>query len=377
MPVARSPFSRIPARTRTALAWTGLALSPVLLHGWIAWEGPYFVAFLAVFLPFGMLKRQPLPALGVLLLELVTAELVHLPPSTESGLHSFLRDLQTVTLDLAVAYIATTSRFRLSALAAGVALVVQLVVAAISELRPRDFENAFIPYAVAVLAAWLLGCLLRRLKRYRETRQAQAELQAAQTERLRIARELHDMIAHSIGVIAFQAGMGGRVIDTQPEEARKALHAIESTSRDTLTRLREVLGSLRRPDAGEPGKPPGLADLGDLAARTLDAGVRVDVRRRGHRRPLPPEVDLAAFRIIQEAVTNVVRHAGVARCEVVVEQRAKELILEVTDEGRGGAAETGYGIPGMHERVAPLRGEVTAGPRPDGGFRVSARIPLR
>src|SRR5207247_10820514 len=148
------------------------------------------------------------------------------------------------------------------------------------------------------------------------TSRPQAKLQAATAERLRIARELHDMIAHGIGVIAIQAGVGSRVIDTQPAEVRNALTAIEATSRETLAGLRRMLGVLRRAEPGSPGSPgrpgpghgppepaPGLADLGRLAATTAEAGVRVELRWLGERRPLPADIDLSAFRIIQEAVT--------------------------------------------------------------------------
>jgi signal transduction histidine kinase len=170
--------------------------------------------------------------------------------------------------------------------------------------------------------------------------------------------------------------MGNRVIDTRPAQARDALRAIEDTSRDTLAGLRRMLGALRRSDH-EPVAPLGMADLDGLVARSFDAGVRVAVEWRGERRPLPPDIDLSAYRIIQESVTNVTRHAGTDQCEVIVDQRDGELSIEVTDNGRGGSPGPGYGIRGMRERVGLLDGEFTAGPRADGGFRVAARIPVR
>jgi signal transduction histidine kinase len=204
-------------------------------------------------------------------------------------------------------------------------------------------------------------------------------------ERLRIARELHDMVAHSIGIIAIQAGSGRRVFDARPDEARDALAAIEATSRETLSGLRRMVTGLRRADP-EPGPgqaplgpAPGLADIDRLAATALDAGVqvKVDVDWHGSREPLPADIDLSAFRIIQEAVTNVVRHAGTGQCQVAIDQRDGQLSIEVTDSGRGGsAAGTGYGITGMRERAALLGGDFSAGPRPGGGFRVTARLPL-
>jgi signal transduction histidine kinase len=145
-------------------------------------------------------------------------------------------------------------------------------------------------------------------------------------ERLRIARELHDMVAHSIGIIAIQAGAGRRVFDARPAEARDALAAIEATSREALSGLRRMVTGLRRADPGPgPGQAPlgpapGLADLDRLAAMTLDAGVQVDVDWRGSQEPLPADIDLSAFRIIQEAVTNVVRHARTDQCRVSIGQ---------------------------------------------------------
>jgi signal transduction histidine kinase len=224
---------------------------------------------------------------------------------------------------------------------------------------------------------------MRQSHVHAETLRAQATVQAVTAERLRIARELHDMVAHSIGIIAIQAGVGSRVIDTQPAEARNALSAIEATSRETLSGLRRMLGALRRAEPGSESEAapldpsPGLADLDRLAATTADAGVRVEVQWRGQRRPLPADIDLSAFRIIQEAVTNVVRHAGTGHCRVSIDHQDEELSIEVVDDGRGCTiAGTGYGVIGMRERVGLLHGDLSVGPRPEGGFRVAARLPV-
>ncbi|MCO5988278.1 ATP-binding protein [Actinoallomurus spadix] len=190
------------------------------------------------------------------------------------------------------------------------------------------------------------------------------------------------MVAHSIGIVALQAGAARRVIDTQPTGARDALREVELASRETLSGLRRMLGALRQAELrdGAPGfdEMPGLADVDRLAATTTAAGVRVDVQWRGERRPLPPEVDLSAYRIIQEAVTNVVRHAGARSCTVSIDHRDEEISIEVVDDGRGHGLTpgTGYGLVGMRERAALLHGDLTAGPRPEGGFRVTARLPL-
>jgi signal transduction histidine kinase len=196
-------------------------------------------------------------------------------------------------------------------------------------------------------------------------------------ERLRIARELHDMVAHSIGIIAIQAGAGSRVFDASPGEARDALSAIEATSRETLSGLRRMVTGLRRAEPGLLERAPGLADIERLAATTLDAGVKVDVDWHGSRETLPADIDLSAFRIVQEAVTNVVRHAGTGQCLVSIDQREGRLSIEVTDSGHGGSpAGNGYGITGMRERAALLGGDFSAGPRTGGGFRVAARLPV-
>jgi signal transduction histidine kinase len=176
-------------------------------------------------------------------------------------------------------------------------------------------------------------------------------------------------------------GAGRRVFDTRPGEARDALAAIEATSRETLSGLRRMVTGLRRAELGPEQAPlgpaPGLADIDRLAAMTLDAGVQVDVEWPGSWEPLPADIDLSAFRIIQEAVTNVVRHAGTDECRVVIDQRDGQLSIEVTDSGRGGdVTGAGYGITGMRERAALLGGDFTAGPRPGGGFRVAARLPV-
>ncbi|MEH0589993.1 sensor histidine kinase, partial [Streptomyces sp. B21-106] len=215
---------------------------------------------------------------------------------------------------------------------------------------------------------------------------SQEVAEAVTTERLRIARELHDMVAHSIGIIAIQAGVGSRVIETQPAQAREALSVIEATSRETLSGLRRTLVSLRQADRSGPAPqrsplspPAGLADVERLAAATADAGVSVDVRRVGRERHLPPDVDLSAYRIVQEALTNVVRHAGTRRCQVSIDYGDEELLVEIVDDGRGATGDGpvhGFGIVGMRERVGLLHGRLSVGPRPEGGFRVAARLPL-
>jgi signal transduction histidine kinase len=244
-------------------------------------------------------------------------------------------------------------------------------------------------WALIMTGSWMLGHYVRTRRLYAaeleeraaQLERAQAELahQAVAAERLRIARELHDVVAHAMSVIAVQAGVGAHVIDAQPEEARRALAAIEVASRGGLAELRRLLGVLRDDTEAQASRlpTPGLADVEALVTRTAEAGVEVDVSIEGERSVLPPGVDLAVYRIVQEALTNVVKHAGVARARVVVSYGPADVAVEVTDEGRGGSPNgTGHGIAGMRERAALYGGTIDVGPRPGGGFRVAARVPI-
>jgi signal transduction histidine kinase len=235
--------------------------------------------------------------------------------------------------------------------------------------------------------AVLLGHLAKQGRERAAEHSVHAAEHAVANERLRIARELHDMVAHTIGIVALQSGAARRVINTQPERARDALEAVENASRETLAGLRRMLVVLRAvDDTAGPAVPlrlaPGLDDLERLAAATSAAGVRVDLRFTGERRPLAAEVDLAAYRIVQESLTNVVRHAGARSCAVAVDFGATELTLEVADPGggarrpeRGEHHPHGYGLLGMRERVDLLGGAFAAGPHGQ-GFAVRARLPL-
>jgi signal transduction histidine kinase len=337
----------------------------------------------------GLLRRRPRWALAVVLAGALSAAML---PAGRWG--TIVLVVLTGMAGFEVCLLAATRPRRFS-LAAAIVVFGVLAICWVSGARvrlDRLMSGPGIPVwlvivPTTVVIAWLIGHSIRQAHVHAEQLRAQADAQAATAERLRIARELHDMVAHSIGIIAIQAGMGSRVIATQPAEAGNALAAIEATSRQTLAGLRQMLGALRRaePRTGSwpaPAHPaPGLAGLGRLAADTLDAGVRVDVQWRGDRRPLPAEVDLSAFRIVQEAVTNVIRHAGTRHCQVSIDCHDEELSIEVTDDGRGAGnagstAPAGYGITGMRERAGLLGGQLTAGPRPGGGFRVAARLPL-
>ena len=336
------------------------------------WAFPAFIcALLASAL---LLRRRPLPALAVMLGGSVAA--VALKPIMPA---SAVQIPIAGAVSIEICYIAATRTRRVSA--TGLAMVgACLLIPAPAGLNLAPFRGGV---AVVTIIAWLIGHSIRQAQAQAELLRAQAAAQTVLAERLRIARELHDIVAHSIGIIAIQAGAGRRVFDARPAEARDALAAIEATSRETLSGLRRMVTGLRRAGPGpgpgqEPLDPaPGLADLERLAALTLDAGVQVDVDWHGSREPLPADIDLSAFRIIQEAVTNVVRHAGAGQCRVLIDQQDGQLSIEVTDSGRGDpVAGTGYGITGMRERAKLLGGDFSAGPRPGGGFRVAARLPV-
>jgi signal transduction histidine kinase len=223
-----------------------------------------------------------------------------------------------------------------------------------------------------MVAGWWLGDGARR-------RQEALARRAVTEERLRIARELHDVVAHSMSIIAVQSGVGVHVLDSRPEEARKALVAVEATSRQALVEMRRLLGVLRQEaePRGSLAPAPGLAEVEALAAEVARAGVRVEVRIEGTPTKLPAGLDLSAYRIVQEALTNVVRHAGPATARVAVRYGPGQVAVEVVDDGRGGdPGDQGHGIAGMRERAALYGGTLEAGPLPGGGFRVAASLPV-
>jgi signal transduction histidine kinase len=326
-----------------------------------------------------VLRPRPLSGFGLLLAGTYAVTL---------GLNGLTLGLiDYAAIDIAVGWIAASSdrRRSLTALALAIAVLPVYELTRTGLGRPlaglydtgRGDWQSWSALALSAVVAWLIGNSVRQNRAYAERLTTQGATQAVTAERLRIAREMHDTVAHSIGIIALQAGAAARVTTTQPEAAREAMRAVEHEGRETLAGLRRMLVALRAADE-TPVLPAGLGDLDRLAATTTAAGVQVDVRRRGEPRQLPPDIDLSAFRIVQESVTNVVRHAGTRTCQVTLDYREDELALEVTDEGRGQGTctDTGFGLAGMRERVALLHGEFTAAPRPGGGFRVAARLPV-
>ncbi|TMC10358.1 MAG: sensor histidine kinase [Chloroflexi bacterium] len=244
---------------------------------------------------------------------------------------------------------------------------------------------------VAGLGVWVAGMAVReRQARLRAVEERARQLErerglaarvAVADERARIARELHDVIAHSVSVMVVQAGAARRLLGRQPDRAGEAMREVEGSGREALTELRRLLGVLaERPDELVLAPQPGLDQLDALVGRVDAAGVPVDVRIVGTPRPLPPGLDLTAYRVVQEALTNVMKHAAGARTEVLVEYGERDLRLAVVDGGGTRAATAGAGagrgLLGMQERVAAYGGHVEAGVLPEGGFAVRARLPM-
>jgi signal transduction histidine kinase len=209
--------------------------------------------------------------------------------------------------------------------------------------------------------------------------------QAVNAERTRIPRELHDVVAHSVSVMVVQAGAARRVLDKDPDRASEAMASIESTGRQSLNELRRLLGMLRQADGAATGRvpQPSIDDVDALLAQTREAGLPVTIEIEGEPRPLAPGVDLSAYRIVQEALTNTIKHAGPAEATVRLCYGADTLELVISDDGRGADCEeaertgaAGHGLVGMRERVSLFGGDLQVGNRPGGGFTVRATLPL-
>jgi signal transduction histidine kinase len=383
---------------------------------------PLWLLFAAViFCSVGFRRRAPGTAFGALLV--IGILLAGVAPTASTLI--FL----TASYVLYTVTVTSSKRTGAAALALVLAAILGIILGA-SPTRARDpgVQGEFVPVALANVIAWITGYSVRQRRLYIVSLQHQAASSAVAEERLRIARELHDVVAHSMSVIAVQAGYGQYVIDVSPDGARDALGAIQATSRDALDEMRRMLGVLRQqsgaanpatlpgpalpgpgtpadagasgaaalpggarsaggPDDAAPFAPaPGLADLERLIQRTGGAGIQVRLTRSGQPRPVPAGVDLSAYRIVQEALTNVVKHAGVgAACMVDVHYGTNVLSVMVSDNGAGRRTEyassvvpagPGHGLIGMRERAHLCGGEFTAGPRAGGGFQVAVTLPV-
>jgi signal transduction histidine kinase len=256
-----------------------------------------------------------------------------------------------------------------------------------SALPGPSSTGGILPFTAALLIAFAAGYVRGTQRRYGDdlvrhhAGVAEAERERARRgaaeERIRIARELHDVVAHGMSVITVQAGFGHLVIDEKPAEARAALAAIETVGRQTLDELRQLLGVLRADGTPALDPAPGLGALGQLVSQAAEAGIPVHLDITGSPRDLPAGIELSAYRIVQEALTNVAKHAGPCTVRAVISYLPTELAIEVTDDGRGGPVSPGgLGLAGLRERAHIYGGELAAGPLPAGGFRVTARLPL-
>lgn len=261
---------------------------------------------------------------------------------------------------------------------------------ALQESPQEDWKSA-IPIAIVIGAIWLSGLYVNTRRKYtlsleeralrlERERDAQAEVAAA-AERARIAREMHDVIAHSISVMVIQADGASYAVDTDTERAKRAMRAIGDTGRQALTEMRRMLGVLREGDAGATLAPqPGVEQLPDLVQQIRTAGLPVGYEVGGEPLPMPAGLELVVYRIVQEALTNVMKHAGpAATAHVALHYGDRAIEVRIRDDGRGATYSDGrgHGLVGMRERAAVYGGEVTAAPAPGGGFEVVARLPVK
>jgi signal transduction histidine kinase len=325
---------------------------------------------LAASLPFYLRRRAPLPvflvaslAVGILLIR-----------GYDAGALPFALVLGAYTVGAW-----RPLREVVAGLVAVEALLLVIFAADPPHFDAGDLVASAVAFAAAVVVGWATQSGRRRIAGFGQER-AESARQAAADERLRIAQELHDVVAHSLGVIAVQASVGMHVIESDPAEARQALEHISRMSRSSLTEIRWLLGRVRDDDGALAYAPaPGLGDLPRLSEEVTVAGLAIDLEVDGDIEAVPPGVALAAYRIVQEALTNALRHSGAHRADVRLAVGAGSLQVDVTDDGRGGdpgaTDSDGHGLIGMRERAAVYGGTLAAGPGPDGGFRVHARLP--
>jgi signal transduction histidine kinase len=341
------------------------------------WWSSFFMVTQA--LPLTFRRRAPFTTITVVGISVSIYNALNIPPQP------FTEVLIVVVAFYSVAAYARRDLMIL----AGVLSTIGLVVGQIP--FTDTFKNIALIFVLSA-ASWLLGLNTRYRLRQEELLQERAERAerereerarvAALEERARIARELHDVVAHTVSVMAVQAGAARKVLDGgESDEARRALASIEEASREAMAELRRLLGVLREPDEGaERGPQPGLERLDHLVEQFREAGLNVDVREEGDRRPLPAGLDLSAYRVVQEALTNTLKHSGSNSARVLVRFGADALDVEVKDRGgrtpREIGANGGKGVVGMRERVALFGGALEAGPA-DGGFSVRATFPLR
>ena len=385
----RSRRIRIGWRDSSSVDWIvalGFAiaaeLEAALAHGGSTSNASTYVAALAITLALAWRRRAPLAAVCVAM----TAIVAQAP--FEDGIS------QLTATWLAIVLLLGSAGFYAAPRRAIVALAVAIGAYWMSRVISAPAENSDWFFTPAIMAgAWVLGRAFRnrrlaarsleaRADRLEREQEERARLAAAE-ERTRIARELHDIVAHNVSTMVVQAGAGTRVLERDPNRARAALASIESSGRQALAEMRRLLGILRTDRDGLALAPqPGLAHLDALIDDVRGAGLPVELTVVGEPLALPSGIDLSAYRIIQEGLTNAIKHAGAAHAEVVVRYGEREVEIEIVDDGRGIAesagdgARTGHGLVGMRERVNLYGGRLETGSRESGGYRVHACLPV-
>ena len=357
-----------------AVTLTAVVLIEVVLTASPEWKRLATTALaVALGLAAARRSRDPLPLLGLMLVTAVGALAVPgLRGPTSSGMFVFLL--------LAVYSAAAHTSGRKTLLAGAMTVGIYVLVFVASETGIT--ADSVIFFSLILGAPWVAGRAVRQ-RRLNDRALEQEKARAAAAiveERARIARELHDVVAHSISVMVIQARGGRHVLDSEPADARDAFAVIEWTGQQALDEMRRLVGMLRSGDESLPLAPqPSLRELATLVDQVQAAGLPVQLTVEGEPRDLPPGVDLSAFRIVQEALTNALTHAGPAHARVVLRYRADELEVEISDDGpgTGGVSGSGYGLVGMRERVSVYGGELQAGRRPEGGYTLRVRLPLR
>ena len=341
----------------------------------------------SVSIPLLWRRHQPLAVLAVV--TAVSLAWILLPYVAEPPLHHFNASYFALVVSLYSAGLYAANK-KASIVAALVALGTVLTAVAFLDKEFSSRPRAFFFNASIVVVFFYVGYIGRVRRDYLEERAARMDREreneahrAVAKERARIARELHDVVAHSVGLMTVQAGAAHLVFAQNPDAALSSLSSIERTGRRALGELRRLLGVLRSKDEGEELSPqPGLDRLDELVAEVRKAGVEIEMTVEGDLQDLPPALGLSAFRIVQEGLTNVLKHSGRwARVELIVRRTRNELVLEVSDDGRGIDSEAsgavgGHGLIGMRERVALFEGRMSTGPRSGGGFFVRTEIPL-
>lgn len=348
------------------------------------WGGPRWASTLlalASILPLLVMRRHPVPALAVSFAAGCGNILLTAPHQA-----SFEGFVALVVLVYGTGAYLETVRAVWTIVALDLAVVALGLLLALLD----DYDSLeYFPVPFWLAMAWVVGRLMRSWRlRTEELEGLAAELAAerdararaaVEAERMRIAHELHDVVAHNVSVMTIQATAASRILASDPGAARDALASVECTGRETVDEMRILLGVLRDRGAEEPFAPqPGLAELDALADRVGSAGLPVEVVVEGRPRPLAAGLDLAAYRIVQEALTNSLKHAGGAHAQVTVRYTDTALELEVVDDGAGNGAGggTGNGLVGMQERVAMYGGQVEMGRRREGGWALRARLPV-